>query len=470
LQFATTSYQSQSLPVSAQRAVNCYAEAQPKDAKTDVAVFGSPGLETFATCGSGPVRGMHVMGGLLYVVSGQRLYRITSAGAVTDIGGNITGTGVVSMDDNGTELVIVNGVNGYLYSDVLGFILISDTDFNAANTVTFFDQRFLFDWKGTSGTNKFFASDVLDGTSYNALVFASGETRPDNVVSLILSRQILMVFGDRSIEPWQNVGAANFPFERVPGAVIERGIVGPHARCKADNTVFFMGENRVFYRLDGLTPVRVSTHALEQEWQAYGSMSDAFCFSYTWNGHEFVVVTIPSANVTYELDVSTGLWHERESWDINGRSLGRWRGNCHASVYNRVLIGDAFSGKVGYLSATIYDEFDSTMQMVAVSPPVHSDRKRVFVPRFEMDIEAGVGLETGQGSLPQVMLRYSRDGGRTWSDRQLWQSMGTLGQYRTRMRWLRLGQAREWVFEITISDPVKRTIISAHADLMQGAA
>jgi hypothetical protein len=465
VQFATTSYQSQSLPISAQRAVNCYAEAQPKDAKTDVAVFGCPGLETFATCGAGPVRGMHVMGGLLYVVSGQRLYTVTSAGAVTDIGGNITGSDVVSMDNNGDQLVIVNGVNGYLYSEDLGFILISDTDFNAAETVTFFDQRFLFDWKGT---NKFFASDVLDGSTYDALAFASGETRPDNVVSVILNRQLLLVFGSDSIEPWQNVGAANFPFERVPGAMIERGIAEPHARCKADNTVFFMGDDRVFYRLDGLTPIRVSTHALEQAWQSYTSMQGAFCFSYSWNGHKFVVVNITSANVTFELDVSTGLWHERESWDVHGHSLGRWRGNCHADVYDRVMIGDAFSGRVGYLSASIYDEFDCTMQLRAVSPPIHSDRKRVFIPRFEMDIEGGVGLSTGQGSLPQAMLRYSKDGGRSWSDRQLWQSMGGIGDYATRMRWLRLGQAREWVFEITISDPVKRTIISAHADLMQG--
>ncbi|HDA7274731.1 TPA: hypothetical protein O5T84_002829, partial [Staphylococcus aureus] len=451
--FATNSYKSPSLPISAQRVVNMYAEKQPPDAKTDVAVFGHPGILDFAVCGTGPIRGMHKMGGVPYVVSGQRLYSISSAGVATDIGGSISGTGQVSMDDNGTQLVITNGTNGYLYSATLGFVLISDPDFNAAETVQFFDQRFYFDWKGT---NKFFGSDILDGTSYNALVFASAETRPDNVKALVLNKQILLVFNDESIEPWQDIGAANMPLERVPGVVIERGLAAPRATAKQDNTVFFLGEDRRFYRLGGLTPVGISTPAIDAEWQSYSTVSDAYCFSYAWAGHKFVVVHFVNANKTWVYDISTGLWHERESWDINGRSLGRWLGNCHLSCYDKELIGDAYSGRVGYLSASTYTEFGMTTQALATSPPIHADRKRVFISRLEMDIEAGVGISVGQGTDPQWMLRSSKDGGRTYTARQLWKSAGAIGQYRTRLRWLRLGQARERVFELTTTDPVKR--------------
>jgi hypothetical protein len=131
----------------------------------------------------------------------------SSTGVATDLGGSVSGTGPVSMDDNGTQLVITNGTNGYLYSHARLY-LITDVDFNAADTVQFFDQRFYFDWKNT---NKFFGSDLLDGTSYNALVFASAETRPDNVKALVLNKQILLVFGDTTIEPWQDIGAANMP-------------------------------------------------------------------------------------------------------------------------------------------------------------------------------------------------------------------------------------------------------------------
>lgn len=460
--FATNTYHSSSLPVSAQRAVNCYAEAQPKDAKTPVAVLGCPGVVLWATCGAGPVRGQHDMGGVHYVVSGQRLYTVSTTGVATDIGGNISGTGVVSMDNNGTQLVITNGVSGYLYSLTLGFTLITDADFNASETVTFLDQRFLFDWKGTS---KWFCSAILDGTSYDALQFATAETNPDNVLAVLNNKQVALVFGQKTIEPFQDSGAANFPFERVPGVVIERGIAAPHAKTKQDNSVFFEGDDRVFYRLDGVTPARVSTHGLEHEWQSYSTLSDTFCFSYTWAGHKFVVVTFVTANKTYVLDIATGLWHERESWDINGRSLGRWRGNCHLSLNGKEFIGDAFSGKIGYLSETTYDELGTTTRMLCVGTNLNSDRKRVSIPRLEIDIEAGVGIASGQGSNPQAMLRISKDGGRNFGNQQRYRSIGKIGANRSRMRWLKNGQAREWVFELTISDPVKRVIIQAHADV-----
>lgn len=467
IQFATNTYASPSAPLSAQRAVNCFAEAQPKDAKSPVVLYGSPGIVEFASCGSGPVRGMHMMGGVLYVVSGRRLYSVSSLGVATDIGGDISGHDLVSMDDNGSELVIVNGSSGYLYSSTLGFILISDSDFNQANTVTFFDQRFVFDWKDT---NKIFASDALAGSSYTATSFASAETRPDNVRAVVLNKQVLLVCGAQSIEPWQDVGAANFPFERVPGAVIERGIISPHAICKGDNSVFLMGDDKIFYRLDGLSLTRISTFALEHEWEAHLDFTEIFCFSYTWLGHKFVIATFPFSGRTFAYDIATGLWHERESWDQNNRSIGRWRINCHCAAYNYELMGDSLSGKIGRLHHHTNTEFGNIIRMLAVSPPIHADRKRVFIPRFEMDIESGVGEATGQGEDPQVMLRYSKDGGQTWSDRQLWRTMGREGAYKTRMRWLNLGGAREWVFEVSISDPVRRNIIAAHADVTVGAA
>jgi hypothetical protein len=464
VQFGTNSYRAASLPVSAQRCVNWFAERQPPDAKTPIALYGAPGIVTVITIGTGPIRGMHVMGGLLYVVSGERLYRVSTSWVATDIGGNISGTGVVSMDNNGTELVIVNGTNGYLYSSTLGFVLITDTDFNAAETVTFFDQRFVFDEKGT---NRFFISASLDGTSYDAAQVSSAEARPDNVVAVVLNSQVLYVFGEKSTETWQDVGAANFPFERVPGGVIERGLAAPHCTAKEDNTIFFLGNDRVFYRMDGLTPKRVSTHAIEHTWRDYDTVSDAIAFAHDFSGHKFVTVTFPTENSTWVYDISTGLWHERESWDENDTSLGRWRGNVHVDAYGYELIGDAFSGQIGYLDHHTFTEFGNTIRSYAISPPIHSDRQRVTNSRFELDIEAGVGLITGQGSDPQIMMKYSDDGGRTWS-REMWRSMGAIGEYKTRCRWLRLGQARQRVYQIAISDPVKRTIIAAHVDLEVG--
>lgn len=465
VQFATQAYTDTSLPVSSQRLVNLFAERAPPDAKTQVAVKGSPGVISFGTADSGPIRGFNLMGGVLYLVSGTSLYSMSSTGTATFLGGVISGTTPVSMDNNGTQLVIVNGVHGYEYSVAGGFTLINDADFNAANTVRFLDQRFVFDW---ASTNKFFASDTLDGTSYDALAFASAEARPDNVLAVEVSKEILYVFGDRTIEPYQDVGAANFPFERVPGAVIERGLAAASAIAKEDNTVFFLGEDRIFYKLSGMSITRISHHALEHEWQRYDVVSDAFAFSYTFAGHKFVTLTFPTQSTTYEFNIATNLWHQRKSWDLNNNDMGRWRFNCSIAAYGKTLVGDAFSNAVGYLSDTTYTELGNVMQGLAVSPPIHQDRKRMFHAAFELDIESGVGIASGQGSDPQIMLEWSDDKGHTYTDQQIWSSMGAAGAYNTRLRWTRLGQSRDRRYRVTISDPVPRTIMAAHADLMLG--
>ncbi len=467
IQFATQSYKSRSLPLSAQRLVNCYSEREPSDAKSPIALFGAPGLVSWTTAGAGagPIRGMHVMGDFLYVVSGDTLYSVTSAGVATAVGSTVSGTGVVSMADNGTQLCIVNGVNGYIYTVTGGFQIITDVNFHSANTVTFFDSYFVFDWKGT---NKYFISNILDGTTFGGLDFATAEVQSDYVIATVNQQENLLIFGTRTIETWYDAGALSFPFQRYDGATIERGCSAPLTPIKEDNSVFFLGDELIFYRLNGIVPVRISTHAIEAAWRQYQVISDAYTCSYTFEGHKFIVLTFPSQPVTWVYDISTNLWHERISWDQNNNTLERWRGNCFANFNNMLLIGDTYNGTIGYLDANTFTEYGNTMQAVMVSPPIHSDRKRVYVSSLELDMETGTGLSTGQGAEPQIMLDWSNDGGRTWVALQKWTTLGKVGEYLTRVRWTRLGQARARIFRVFISDPVKRVVIAAHADISVG--
>jgi hypothetical protein len=467
INFATNSYKSASLPISAQRLVNAYAEAEPQDAKTPVAILGSPGLLPFAVCGSGPVRGFTFMNGVAYVVSGQRLYSLTSAGVVTDIGGSIGGTAYLSMANNGTQIVIVNGVNGYVWSQANGFQVITSVNFFPANTVTFFDNFFVFD---KLGTNNFFISASGDGTSYSGTDFAAAEVSSDFVLSIVNQQENLLIFGERTIETWYDAGAVNFPFLRTNGGTIERGCAALFTPIKEDNSVFFLGNDFVFYRLSGTALQRVSTHAIEDAFQSYSTVSDAYTFSYTYEGHKFIHLTFPTANASWVYDVATQLWHERESWDQNNNSYGRWRGNVALTAFGKVLIGDAFSGQIWYLDQNTFTEGGNTMRSIMASPPLHQDRKLVGIPVFELDVESGVGTTTGQGSNPQIMLDWSHDGGRTFKPAQLWTTLGALGAYTTRARWLGLGSGRQWIFRAMISDPVKQTVLRAHAEPMVGEA
>lgn len=467
IQFATNSYQAQSPTVSEERCVNMYVEHEPPDAKTPVPVFNCPGISSFADTGYSPVRGLSMFGTTLYAIGGTRLFRITTLGTAVEVGHSLLGSGVVSTATNGTQLVIVNGSEGYVYTEASGLQQISNSNFHAANTVTFFDQYFVFD---RIGTNQIFISGVGDGTSYDALDFASAEVQDDNVVAVLNQAETLLVFGGKTIETWYDAANIDFPFQRYDGATIERGCAAPHTILKEDNSVFFLGDDRVFYRLEGVSPRRISTHAVEFAWTDFASVADAIAFSYTWAGHKFIVLTFPTDGLTFEYDIASGLWHERESWDGTNRSYGRWRGNCHVKAYGKEFIGDNYSGAIGSLSAQTFTEFGNTMRGLLISPPVHKDRKWVFMPRFELDVQSGMGLTLGQGSDPQIMMDYSDDGGRTYINLQRWRSMGQIGKYLQRLYWNKLGRARQRIIRITITDPVPRTIMSAHAELMQGLA
>lgn len=462
--FAQESAESRSLPLSAQRLVNLFVESQPQGAKSQTPLFGVPGMSAFAAAGNGPIRGGWVMGGTAYVVSNTQLYSLATDGTATLLGDGIGGTNNVSMSDNGTQLCIVNGANGWIYSVATGLIQIASDAFYPANTVTFYDGYFVFD---RIGTNEFFLSALYDGTSYNGLDFASAESQPDFVTATMQNLELLFIFCQAHIEIWYDAGSADFPFQRYSGGALNYGCVSPLTVVKQDGALFFLGSDKVFYRMQGNTPFRVSNHPMEHIIAQDPNITQAFCFAYTLEGHKFVVLTLPASQRTLVLDISANnRWHERESWDQNNVTLNRWRANC-AFVYNEnTYFGDAYNGNVNLCDWSVYTELGNTIRGLAYSIAYHQDRKRLFFSRFELDIQNGVGAADAPD--PQIALSWSIDGARTWKTLQPWRSMGRVGEYLKRLRWLRMGNGRQWVFCISITDPVPRVIIAAHADWSVG--
>lgn len=457
--FATQSYKHDSLPLSAQNVINLYGEIQPKGTKAQVALLEPPGIIEAATLGSGPVRGLHVLDGVLYATSGGSLYSIASNHTTTELGGVISGTNVVSMDDNGAEVGIVNGVNGYIYSAASGFQLITDAAYNPSDTIAYLDGFFLHN---RAGTGEFFRSDSLAGTVYDSTAFATAESKSDDLLSVYNHKQLLYAGGKKTIEIWHNANAANFPFQRISGATIERGLAGSFAITDEDETPFILGDNRIAYRIGGRSLRKISTPAIDKTWQNYGTVEDVICFAYVWGGHTFICYTFPHIAATFVYDVATQLWHERRSHDRTGNDLGRWRVNCVATAYGRTYVGDAFSGKLGYLDSSTYTEFGDQIRGEAVSAPMFDPQGRnISMPWFEADIETGVGLTSGQGEDPQIMLSISDDGGRNFDAPETWRSMGKKGEYANnshQVRWDRLGRFYNRHLKLVITDPVPRRI------------
>jgi hypothetical protein len=467
--FATQSYQSRSLPLSAQRLVNLFAEAAPKDATTQVCLFGTPGLTLFGTIGSGPIRCLHVMGTVLYCVSGDQVYSVNSAGTGTLLGqlaGVERTNSQVFAADNGTQLVLINSDGkGTVYdADAATLSPITDSDFPRASSVSYVDGYFVFT---RPNTGQWFISDLLEATSYDALDFATAESYPDDLVRVYVDHREVWLFGKKSTEVWTNTGRADFPFERISGAILEKGCAAAGSVARADNSVFWLADDGMIYRAQGYQPQRISTHAIEHAMEGYAQLSDGLAFTYAQEGHSFYVLTFPAEGVTWVYDASTQLWHERESRDGEGRSLGRWRINAYGDAYNQHVVGDYATGKLYTLDLDEATENGIQIRREAVSVSLAAIGARLTMARLEIEMETGVGTTTGDGMNPTALLSWSDDGGRIWSNEKP-ASLGAIGGYRRRARWYRCGQFRERYLRIVISDPVKVAILAANAEMEQG--
>lgn len=462
---ATESAVSRAPQVSNARLLNFFTERQPPESKGQAPLFGAPGIAPFSTCGDGPHRGAWNFNGTAYAVSGNALYRVTSDGVATQVGTGVGGTGPVSMSDNGVQLCIVNGSNGWIYTTADGLVQITAAAFYPANTVTFMDGYFIFD---RVGTNEWFLSALYDGTTYNGLDFASAEGQPGTVIATVQNLQLLFIMCSGHIEIWYDAGGADFPFARYAGGLLNYGTSSPYTIVKQDGAIFFLSADRVFYRLQANVPVRVSTHPMETLIAKESNLSDCIVSTWTWEGHKMVCLTLSGSAVTICFDISTGRWHDRNSVDASYRDLGAWRVKTALAVYDQVYFGDGLSGAIGQLDSSTYTEFGNPMVGEIRSANQHHDRKRVFCSLFELDVQAGVGLVEEQGSDPQIMLSRSVDGGMTWTQPTRWRSMGKIGEYLKRLRWMSQGQGRQMMWSMRITDPVPRTIISANADLSAG--
>lgn len=462
LPLALGGYAHRSLPLSAQRLINWQAEVQPPTAKGRSALIPTPGCSLHAIVSDASVRGMAVQGDTLFVVAGGHVYAVSAAGGVVDRG-TVPSGGPVSMATNGTQMVIVTPESrqAHVCTGLGQAARITDADFPGAISVTCLDGYHVF---AKPDSREFFTSELLGATDYDALDFASKEGLPDNLVAVQRVGRELWLFGERSIESWTNTGAA-FPFERAFGAVIEIGCAARDSIAVAVGTPFWVASDRTARMGNGLTPQRITTHAIEQEWAGYTTVSDARGWCYTHEGHIFYVVSFPAAGRTWVYDATTQQWHERESEGYGGV----WRAVVGAEFAGGIFTGDARYGNVYRLDPTRGDEAGDAIVRVAVGTPFHAEGKQLFFRRLDVDMETGVGFQHGQGSEPLVWLSVSDDGGRTFGNER-WTSLGRAGNFRRRVTFRRLGAARERVYRLQMSDPVYTAIVATNFDAEVGAS
>ena len=378
----------------------------------------------------------------------------------------------------------------------LRFTTIPSTDgaFTGGTIVDVVDNYFVYN---KPNTQQWAASNILSPVT-NPLSFASKFTGPDNLVSIIVDHGQVYLLGENTSEVWSDVGTYPFPFQRIPGSSSQHGISAPFSMARIGNSFAYLSKNTrgqaEIVMMNGYFPTRISTHAVENTLlDQY--IGDAVAYTYQLEGHETYVISFPTLDLTWAYDLSTSLWH-KWLWVDDLNIYHRHRSNCACLFQNLVIAGDWENGQIYQLDPANYTDNGNKIRRLRRAPHLTTDLQRQYFDEFQIQFQPGVGLTgltqtsyaptdavagiavaglaiAGTSSIqtvgvnPQAMLRWSNDGGSTWSNEH-WSSIGLQGAYQNRIIWRRLGWSRDRIFEVSVTDPVKAVIVSANLKASSG--
>ena len=441
-----------------------------------------------------------VTSGVLHVGQTVQGVGVTLGTIITALGTGTGGAGTYTLS-------VASTVGSATTMFGLNFSVLPSTDgaFSGANTVDVIDNYIVYN---NPTTQQWGSTDLLSPISPNTS-YSLKDGAPDDLVALIVDHREVYLMGEISSEVWTDVGAVPFPFQRIPGTSTQHGIAAPFSLSRLGNSFAYVSRNNrgqaQIMQMQGYIPQRISTHAVENT-LANKYVDDAISWTYQLEGHEVFVVSFPSLDLTWAYDITTQMWH-KWLYTASDSTYQRHRGNCCAVFQGLVIIGDYENGKLYELDKTNYTDDGQNVRRLRRAPHLVTEFQRQYFDELQIQFQPGVGT-TGLSSIfgrniqspyyiapsaslvigpldtvylsdlstinqntptnyPQAMLRWSNDGGSTWSNEH-WTGVGQMGKYKNRAIWRRLGQARDRIFEVVVTDPVNFVIISANLK-MQGA-
>lgn len=524
--------------VTAKNLINMYCETRPAGEKSMMVAYRTPGLRIFTEF-AGAVMGRGLWSfektDILFEVVGNVLYQLDGTGVPINRGTLLTSTGRVSMADNGTQLMIVDGTYGYIYTTVApaaistitrvgtlatlttatphglgtgmivtvsgatpsqyngaytitvtgpttftyvmasdpggsaapvgsyvitsGFARITDTDFPVAPlTVAFLSGRFVIN---ISQSSRFYVSDLYDGLSWDALNFANAEASADPIIAVWANNGQLILFGSKSTEYWGDSGTLDFPFSAIQGTATEWGLAATWSVAKYDNSVAMLVKNRMgqvmVAQLNGYLPKKISNPDIDSILNGYTVINDASSYSYMLGGHPMFVINFDNAQASWLYDGSTGIWSQLKSFERT-----RHRAEFGTAFLNYTLVADYENGNLYSLTDEEYTDNGEQIESIVTSQTVADQNLDILtIDKFRVDMEVGLGSVSVEE--PQIGLRVSRDNGKTWGN-EVFRDIGPIGTYRNMVDWTRLGSARNFVFQLRVTDPFPFTLISGIAN------
>lgn len=446
--------------VTANKLINAYYEFQRENDGTRVAIYGTPGLDLFLSQGDTPWRGVHAFppSGIVYGVHRSSFYSIRGDGITESLGTIGTSEGRVDITDDGFRIIVVDGREIYTYdtqTPATPIAAVADADRpTSPNTCIVQSGRVLTD---EDGTGQFKGGGAYAPTAWSALDYATAETNADNIVRVINYRGTAAMMGGRSIEYWQNVGGAGFPYAVISAATQQIGLAARWSVGKLMDSYAFLarsGSGEVFIAiLEGYQVRRISNFELDHIINGYSQLGGATGLGYMLGGHAMYHINFPYEGKSWLYDASTQYWSE-----LRYGTEGRHRAEMAADMNGTQIVTDYENGNIYRIGSDYYTDNGAEIITVLRGRHINKHKKNVRIASLEIGIEPAT--TTDETADPVAGLRISKDGGHSFGT-QTFAPMGKVGEYDTRCIWRRLGIGRDFVPEITISEPIKKVITDA---------
>lgn len=482
LNIISGAYKGRYLGIDGQECVNLYPEMSASgEAKNVAALIGTPGLELIKALGStAGCRGLFTTArDRLLAVVGSELYELTKDLTIINRGTLATGTGSVSFAEIDkqpdptsaavSQVMIVDGSAGYIFNTQTNVLTKIMGDYLPGTSVISQNGFFL---QTVNDSNKFIYSNYLDGLTWEASFnFFAAESSPDPILNITLLNNQVWLLNSKSIEIWNFTGNPALLWSRSNVGFLNTGVAGPHATATLNGTICWLGTDQgksmIWMSGGSYNPSRISTHAIEYILSQIPDVTDAVCFAYQAEGHQFFVWNFPQGNRTIVYDVATSLWHERGSYNTQDGENDRHRA-MYLTVWNsKIVVGDNANSNIYEWSLDYYTDAGRIIKRIRTCAHIHNERHRIFFHQLEIDMIKGYALQgpsTVYGSDPSVMLTWSNDGGYNYAPIELWGRSGKIGQRLNRVRYNKLGMSRDRVFRIIMTEPVPIALIDARLD------
>lgn len=476
------SYEGISKDNNCQKTLNMYPIAGGPDARSEIILIPSMGLKEVKDLEGNSCRGIYRTGIYVYVVRDATVYRLTintntQLTELTETLGTLgTTTGIVKFSKNPTQIMIVDGsTTGYIITIATGVLTaIVDDAFQGGTQVVFCDGYFIYNEPDTALIR---TSALNDGTTWDELDVGTVESKPDNLVGLAINKGELWCFGEDTVEVWFDEGnAEGIPFSPRVGSEMDIGCAAAGSIVEIDDLVMWLDSRGYIVESSHSQFIRnnntgyaihiVSDDAFQFALAGYRVISDAVAMTYISRGHIMYQITFPTEKKTWVYDRATKLITERAYYNSYTGELEAHLAEFCCVLNNTLIVCGQSNGKVYLMDHDYKDDAGVQIRRIRRTATYSMEDRLVGINKLELRVSTGGAIASGLGSDPTISMRYSNDGGNTWSS-LLTQSLGRTGEYAKPVIWYRLGTAREWTFEFIIVEPIEFSIIDGWAEISE---